>query len=246
MNRLLLATAACAAAIAVPGAGYAQRTVPAPQRASRAVPARAPAVHPAPAMHPIPAVQRRPATNGFSFPHETNVRPPVVNRPAVPARPGYRAAPQRSFDRSFAPHVPYRSGPYTTWRGPVIPNRHRWGNWRWNRGIVWYPVPYYWGGGFWGPWATGFSGLVLFGSIADYSSYTIYPSYEVEQTSPGAELLSDYQLTQTQCGPPNLVVIWGPDNSVVCAYPNDMVAPGNYELDPATLTLQSLGTSRNP
>jgi hypothetical protein len=35
-------------------------------------------------------------------------------------------------------------------------------------------------------------------------------------------------------------VIWGPDNSVICAYPNGLVGAGNYELDPATLTLRSL------
>jgi hypothetical protein len=51
--------------------------------------------------------------------------------------------------------------------------------------------------------------------------------------------LENYGLEQTECGPPNLVVIWGPDNSVICAYPNDLVGPGNYELDPETLTIVS-------
>jgi len=46
-------------------------------------------------------------------------------------------------------------------------------------------------------------------------------------------------LTQTPCGPPNLVVILGPDNSVICAYPNNLVAPGEYSLDPSTLTIVS-------
>ncbi|MFY9663523.1 MAG: hypothetical protein WAK19_03635 [Candidatus Cybelea sp.] len=43
----------------------------------------------------------------------------------------------------------------------------------------------------------------------------------------------------TSCVPPNLVVIWGPDDSVICAYPNNLVAPGNYKRDPATLTIVS-------
>lgn len=43
----------------------------------------------------------------------------------------------------------------------------------------------------------------------------------------------------TSCVPPNLVVIWGPDDSVICAYPNNLVAPGNYKRDPATLTMVS-------
>jgi hypothetical protein len=79
-----------------------------------------------------------------------------------------------------------------------------------------------------------------YGAITDDRDSNVYPSYGVGASSPGAQLLDDYGLTQTQCGPPNLVVIWGPDNSVICAYPNDVVSAGIYELDPATLTLQSL------
>jgi hypothetical protein len=106
--------------------------------------------------------------------------------------------------------------------------------------VIWYSVPSYWGGGFWGSWVTGATGASLSGSIVDYDDYQIFPSYQIGPNSPGAQLLIDYGLTQTECGPPNLVVIWGPNESVVCAYPNDLVSPGNYELDPATLTLQSL------
>jgi hypothetical protein len=35
------------------------------------------------------------------------------------------------------------------------------------------------------------------------------------------------------------VVIFGPDNSVICAAPNDIVGPGEYDLDSSTLTLVS-------
>src|SRR5580704_16905314 len=48
---------------------------------------------------------------------------------------------------------------------------------------------------------------------------------------PRGELLENYGLQQTQCGPADLVVIWGPNNSVICTYPNNLVAPGNYQLD---------------
>jgi hypothetical protein len=51
--------------------------------------------------------------------------------------------------------------------------------------------------------------------------------------------LQNYGLQQTPCGPPDLVVIWGPDNSVICAYPNNLVGPGNYGVDPSSLTLIS-------
>jgi len=121
----------------------------------------------------------------------------------------------------------------------VIANPHHFsGTWGWNHGIAWRPAPTYWGGGFWGPWALGaLAGATLFGAIVDDSSQTEYPSYQVEPDSPGAQALQSYGLQQTECGPPNLVEIWGPDNSVVCAVPNDTVAPGDYELDPATLNL---------
>lgn len=122
----------------------------------------------------------------------------------------------------------------------MIYNPYRWGRWGWNRGFIWYPVHIYWGGGFWGRWGLSMNNLAPYGAITDYRDSDVYPSYGVGPSSPGAQLLVDYGLTQTQCGPPNLVVIWGPDNSVICAYPNDLVSAGHYELDPATLSLQSL------
>jgi len=96
------------------------------------------------------------------------------------------------------------------------------------------------GGGFLGSvCARCADGFTLFGSIVDNQNQVIYPSYQAEPDSPGAQLLQDYGLQQTDCGPPDLVVIWGPDNSVICAFPNDTVAPGNYDIDPSTFTLVS-------
>jgi hypothetical protein len=123
---------------------------------------------------------------------------------------------------------------------PVITNPNHWGHWGWNHGRTWYPAPIYWGGGFWGPFALGaLTGALLYGSIVDYPDQAIYPSYEVQPLTPGAQLLQNYGLTQTPCGPPNLVVIWGPGDSVICAYPNDTVSAGSYQIDPTTLTLVS-------
>jgi hypothetical protein len=166
--------------------------------------------------------------NGFSFPHETNVAPV----PPQHAATTYKSA---TFSGSGS------GGPYRgEFHGPVIYNPHHWRGWGWNHGIHWYPAPIYWGGGFWGPFAiSGLTTGLLFGSIIDYQDQAIYPSYQTLPSSPGAELLENYGLEQTECGPPNLVVIWGPDNSVICAYPNDLVGPGNYELDPETLTIVS-------
>jgi hypothetical protein len=35
------------------------------------------------------------------------------------------------------------------------------------------------------------------------------------------------------------VVIYGPQDSLICAYPNALVGPGNYTVDPTGLTLLS-------
>ena len=179
--------------------------------------------------------------HGFSFPHETNAQP-IPSRPVAPPVSSATRANRTTTTYTRAPfNGNVTGGPYHgQFHGPPIYNQYRWPRWGWNHGVIWYPAPIYWGGGFWGPFA--FGGLTagfLFGSIVDYQDQAIYPSYQIAPTSPGAELLQNYGLTQTECGPPNLVVIWGPDNSVICAYPNNLVAPGNYELDPATLTIVS-------
>ncbi|HTU82861.1 MAG TPA: hypothetical protein VMF61_12065, partial [Candidatus Acidoferrales bacterium] len=70
-----------------------------------------------------------------------------------------------------------------------------------------------------------------------------YTSYEVQPSSPGAQLLANYKLTQTPCGPPGLVVITGPNKSVICAKPNGAVAAGNYTLNTSSLTIVSQTTS---
>ncbi|HEY2553928.1 MAG TPA: hypothetical protein VGI15_01655, partial [Candidatus Cybelea sp.] len=156
--------------------------------------------------------------------------PQIVHLPPVSAP---------SAAHFYAPNASYASGPYRRWRGPVIGNPLGWRWWAWNRYAIWYPVASYWGGGFWGRWSM-LNPPVLYGSVADYDDRQLFASYDVAPRSPGAQLLSDYGLMQTPCGPPGLVVIWGPYNSVICAYPNGLVGAGNYELDPATLTLRSL------
>jgi hypothetical protein len=118
---------------------------------------------------------------------------------------------------------------------PVYYNRGAWG---WNHGVAWAPAYGYYGGGFWGAFAIGVTSAALFGAIVNSNNQQIV-SYQVQQSSPGATMLSNYQLTQAQCGPPNLVVIFGPSNSVICAYPNNLVSAGSYNLDPSTLSLTS-------
>jgi hypothetical protein len=168
-------------------------------------------------------------------PHGT--APSHMNVPGGQARPGYAGRPAAPVQRpALIGRLGYGGQPQNH---RVINNpRYNGGSWGWNRGVVWNPAPRYWGGGFWGPFALGVIAAAAYGSIY-YDDGTI-DSYQVEPDTPGAELLESYQLTQVPCGPPDIVVIFGPDDSVICAQPNDLVAPGEYQLDPSTLTIVSL------
>jgi hypothetical protein len=184
---------------------------------------------PQPVARPAPAPVSRPQPqSGFNFNRDIAPQPQVRQQ-----QPQVR---QQQAGRPARVPQPIARG----FHGVVVHNPHGGGEaWYWNRGVSWAPAPIYWGGGFWGPWAfADLSAAILFGSIVDANN-NVYQSYQVEPNSPGAQVLADYGLQQTPCGPPNLVVIWGPDNSVICAFQNAMVAPGNYQIDPSTLTLVS-------
>ena len=137
------------------------------------------------------------------------------------------------------------NGYYNGYHGnrTVIVNPHYYGGggWGWNHGVAWYPASNYWGGGFWGAFAIGVTsaavGAAIYGSIVNSANQQTVTSYQVQPSSPGATLLMNYQLQQVQCGPPGLVVIFGPDNSVICANPNQLVAPGEYDLDAQQLSI---------
>jgi hypothetical protein len=75
--------------------------------------------------------------------------------------------------------------------------------------------------------------------VSDEETKETATSYEVQPDSPGAKVLAAYNLTQTKCGPSGLVVIYGPENSVVCASPNGTVAAGEYDLNVDNLTIYS-------
>jgi hypothetical protein len=136
----------------------------------------------------------------------------------------------------------------TVYRGAVVTNPvyGAYPMWGWNYGYPWYPAPYYWGGGFWGAYSVGVVVGADYGEVTDEENHTTYNSYEVSDESPGAKLLSSYSLTQEQCGKPNLVVIYGPSNSVICALPNNLVAAGNYSVDEQNLTIVSQNAAAAP
>jgi hypothetical protein len=220
-----------------------------PQRAAAPQPFSAP--RPATAPQPAAGYQRPqvPAA-GYQRPQVPAAgyqRPQVpaagYQRPQVPAARAQLAQPaMQQRGRPNGTRIAVRNNPPRQMPGNIgarrrISNPSFHGNaWGWNRGVTWNPAPTYWGGGFWGTLA--FSATAaFFGELI--SSGQTYESYEVYPDSPGATLLANYQLTQTPCGPPDLVVIWGPDSSLICAFPNDMVGPGEYDIDPSTLTLVS-------
>ncbi len=128
-----------------------------------------------------------------------------------------------------------RNGYY--YGGRVVVNPRYYPAWGWNRGVAWAPYGAYWGGGFWGAFAIGAATAAVAGSI--YYANQNYTSYYVSAGSPGATLLSNYGLRQVPCGPSGLVVIYGPNLGIICAAPNQLVAPGNYAVNVDNLTLQS-------
>ena len=119
----------------------------------------------------------------------------------------------------------------------------------WNGYVAWYPAPYYYGGGFWGPFWAGVGTTVIMGEIVNEDTKEKTVSYEVAPDSPGAKALKAYELTQVACEKgSNQVVIYGPSDSVVCASPNQFVSAGEYELNTADLTIYNrvAATPQNP
>ena len=117
----------------------------------------------------------------------------------------------------------------------VIVNPRVGSAWGWNRGVAWVPRTNYWGGGFWGPFAVGAATVGMTSAIVNASSSNYYT---VEQNTPGYSLLSNYSLVQTQCSDdPNLVYMYGPQDSLICANPNNLVPSGDYDIDIDTLSL---------
>ena len=158
------------------------------------------------------------------------------NRPSqLPSGPGSNRPGGGNPDRPGVYPPPGGGGGYQPPVGypPGVPAYPTWG---WNYGYPWYPAPYYWGGGFWGGLTVG----IVMGEEEEENEegqHETVTSYEVMPDSPGSKMLSAYGLQQTRCGGQNLVVIWGPENSVICANPNSHVAAGTYGLDSSNLTL---------
>jgi hypothetical protein len=166
-------------------------------------------------------------------PAQTHVTLPgrVPSSPWRPNRPPNFRPPQsnvRPPTWSTAPRPPWaRNNGHR--RGSILVNPRPIGpNWGWNAGRPWVANPGFWGGGFWGSLAA----FTVAGAIWNQTRHT-----SPMVGSPGWVLFQNYGLTPARCGPQNLVYIYGPNNSVMCAYPNMYVLAGFYYVDPATLQL---------
>ncbi|HXP92382.1 MAG TPA: hypothetical protein VN905_02865 [Candidatus Binatia bacterium] len=241
----LLLVAALALSVAAPAAAQRRGGGGARAGGARPAPAARPASRPAPATRPAPSG----GGGGFNLNRDVAASRPTGGN--VGNRPGGDRANIGGGDRTnigggdrtnigsgnrtnIGSGNTINRGNRTVVANPVYPGAPAWG---WNRGVAWYPSSYYWGGGFWGSLAIGVTSAAVFGAIVNTENNEKVESREVDPNSPGATFLSNYQLRQVECGPPNLVVVWGPENSVICAAPNHLVSAGEYDLDTAQLTL---------
>lgn len=177
----------------------------------------------------------------FHAVNHTPIAPPAVVAPRGAREASARDSSAQQRFESRAGLALFSNGPVKGFLGPAIANPHRWNEWEWNDWEAWSAQPFYYGGSFWGPWMLGTIAPALqYGVVTDGETRANYPSYQVESSSPGAHLLADYGLDQAVCGGSNLVVIWGPNNGVACAHPNGRVMAGNYQADPATLTIRAV------
>ncbi|HET9029624.1 MAG TPA: hypothetical protein VFN49_05555, partial [Candidatus Aquilonibacter sp.] len=193
-------TLAFACAIALAATGFADaRPGGGGRGASRPAPSRPAPSRPAPS-RPAPSRPAQMPSGGFSgfngdFSGRQPVAPPGTNRPPAtrPDRPPPQPRPPR-------PPIP-----------PPVPPRPPWG---WNGGVIWVPAPYYYGGGFWGPFAWGATTAIVLGAVIDDESHEEVKSYQVAPDSPGAKVLQAYHLQQVECKSSGVVVIYGPQQSV--------------------------------
>jgi hypothetical protein len=114
-----------------------------------------------------------------------------------------------------------------------------WNDWWWNDGRRWHSDDNYWGGGFWGNFLASMVTLGLTSAIINADNSNDAPNYVViKENSPGYYLFNNYGLTQVECDTSeDLVFIYGPQNSLICAFPNDNVPAGNYDVNQEGLLL---------
>ncbi len=183
-----------------PAPASADRSAPAPAPVERSAPA--PVERSAPAPAPVERSAPVPVERSAPVPVERSVPAPVTSAPVRGG--GIQPLPRPPGHGPVQPLPPYRA------RTPVRTGGNGGGQsapgpqgdsdqWQWNDDVAWVGTNAYWGDGFWGQLEAGLAA----------------GAYIVAHGSPGAQLLHAYGLTQTPCGPPNLVEILGPDSSEI-------------------------------
>jgi hypothetical protein len=188
---------------------------------------------------PVTPPPNRPGNPGNRPPARPTARPPArptprpTSAPWRPNRPPQVRPPGAGWNRPAWANRPRPSWARNNgWRpNYILVNPRAFPNaWGWNRGLRWNSNTNYWGGGFWGPFAP-------FGLAAGAAIWNQTRFFEPAAGSPGWWLFQNYGLVPARCGPQNLVYIYGPNDGVMCAFPNMYVPAGFYYVDPATLTL---------
>ena len=130
----------------------------------------------------------------------------------------------------------YYNRNYRNYRTIINHPYYNWYDWHWNNGRRWYPDNNYWGGGFWGNFLASMITLGLTSAILDSNEAPKY--IIIKENSPGYYLFSNYGLSQVPCDTlQDLVFIYGPQNSLMCAIPNENVPSGYYEVNTESLVL---------
>ena len=120
----------------------------------------------------------------------------------------------------------------------VNPRYNGRGSWGWYGGRPWYGDYNYWGGGFWGGFAVGAFTTAVTGAIINSSNDNDTNYVVIEKDTPGYTLFSSYNLVQVQCNTSeDLVFIYGPQDTLMCATPNTYVSSGYYDVDQENLVL---------
>ncbi len=228
--KLQITVIACLLA-ALPAGAFADSQNDHTSSSRQAAPARSSVQAPSRSYQQAPSrsYQQAPSRSYQQAPSRSYQQQPSRSYQQAPSR-SYQQQPSRSYQqapRYTQPMPRYEARQPVRYDQPRIVANVNVRPWGWNEGRAWVASPRYWGGGFWGAFSLG----LAFNNNADY--------YQVAQASPGSQLLANYGLQQTDCNQPNLVDISGPDGSQICAYPNDEVAPGQYQVDPSTLSLVS-------
>jgi hypothetical protein len=228
--KLQITVIACLLA-ALPAAAFADSQNDHTSSSRQAAPARSSVQAPSRSYQQAPSrsYQQAPSRSYQQAPSRSYQQQPSRSYQQAPSR-SYQQQPSRSYQqapRYTQPMPRYEARQPVRYDQPRIVANVNVRPWGWNEGRAWVASPRYWGGGFWGAFSLG----LAFNNNAGY--------YQVAQASPGSQLLANYGLQQTDCNQPNLVDISGPDGSQICAYPNDEVAPGQYQVDPSTLSLVS-------